>query len=287
MLAALAATLLLAAPVPAPASAGPPTLCFPLDIGEARSLPWVEGAWGADPQYDLQRLPADTYDILLRSDDPLVHAETLRRAVVYLTGAGEARAKPSAAVREELLAALFEELEFDRDVHGAAGKAACEKQKAACEGAKACDKPATGAVGAAGVRHWVAPVEPAWGGRTCQAQGRPADLCFFDVGYLRAVLREAGAPRHADGAAELRVALALDPADARLQLVSGLGLLDHQDPAARAEGWKLLDSAAAVPEDCPTRAAVRKNLLATAGRMLNVKDHDQLVDRIRQHLAPG
>ncbi|MBM3986018.1 MAG: hypothetical protein FJ296_10080, partial [Planctomycetes bacterium] len=176
---ALAATLLLAAPAPAvaPAAAGPPTLCFALDIGEAHSLPWTGGAWGADPQYDLQRLPTDTYGILLRSDDPLVHAETLRRAVIYLTGAGEARAEPPAAVREELLAALFQELEFDRDVHGAAGKAASEKQKAACEGAKSCDKPAAGAVGAAGVRHWVAPVEPAWGGRVCQAQGRPADLC--------------------------------------------------------------------------------------------------------------
>jgi hypothetical protein len=190
-------------------------------------------------------------------------------------------------VREELLAALFEELDFDRDVHGAAGKAASDKLKAACEGAKACDKPAAGAAGAAGVRHWVAPLEPAWGGRTCQAQGRPADLCYFDVGYLRAVLREAGAPRHEDGATELRVALALDVADPRLQLVSGLGLLDHPDAAARAEGWKLLDSAAAVPEDSPARAAVRSNLLATAGRMLNVKDHDALVDRIRQHLAPG
>jgi hypothetical protein len=285
MLAFLAATLILAAP--APASAGPPTRGFPLDIGDSRSLPWGEGAWGADAQYDLRRLPGDTYDILLRSDDPLVHAETLRRAVVYLTGAGEARAKPSVQVREELLAALFEELEFDRDVHGAAGKAASEKLKAACEGAKACDKPAAGAVGAAGVRHWVAPLEPAWGGRTCQAQGRPAELCYFDVGYLRAALREAGAPRPGDGAAELRVALALDGADPRLQLVAGLGLLDHPDAAARAEGWKLLDSAAAVPEDSPARAVVRSNLLATAGRMLNVKDHEQLVDRIRQHLAPG
>ena len=85
MLAALAVTLVLAAPAPV---AGPPALCFPLDIGEARSLPWGEGAFAADPQYDVRHLPADTYDILLRSDDPFVHAETLRRAAIYLTGAG-------------------------------------------------------------------------------------------------------------------------------------------------------------------------------------------------------
>ncbi len=282
MLAALAATLLFAAP--APASVGPPTLCFQLDIGEATSLPWGAGAFGADPDYDLQRLPQDTYDILLRSDDPFVHAETLRRAVVYLTGAGKTRAKPSAEVGEALLAALFEELEFDRAVHDAAGKAACEEQKAACEEAKACEKPAPGA---AGVRHWILPVEPAWGGRVCQAKGRPADLCFFDVGYLRAVLREAGAARREDGATELRVMLALDAADPRLQLLAGLGLVDHPDQALRTEGWKLLDSAAAVAEDSPARATVRRNLLGTAGRILGAKDHDELVDRIRQRLAPG
>lgn len=283
---ALVATLLLAAP--SPAAAGPPALCFPLDIGEARSLPWGEGAFAADPQYDVARLPADTYDILLRSDDPFVHAETLRRAAVYLTGAGGAPVQAAPEVRAEALTKLLAELEFDRAVHAAAGKAAREQQAAAAQAGQAsCDQPCAAPVGAAAVRHLVLPVEPAWGGRVCEAQSRKASLCFLDEGYLLAALRQAGAPRADDGTAALRTALALDAGNPALRLVAGLGLMEHADAAVRAEGWRHLDTADTLAEDAPDGARVRRNLVATAGHILGIQDHDRLVEHIRRKFAQG
>jgi len=75
-------TLLLAATA---ALAGPPIICQRVEIGNARSLPWreVKGWDGADRQYDVTRLSADTLAAL--SADPAlnVHMETLRRAAVY------------------------------------------------------------------------------------------------------------------------------------------------------------------------------------------------------------
>jgi len=48
-----------------PAFAGPPLVCFPFDIGHARSLPIVSTGYGAiDPVYDASRLTADTLDLL-------------------------------------------------------------------------------------------------------------------------------------------------------------------------------------------------------------------------------
>ncbi len=68
-----------------PALAGPPLLCHPYDIGQARSLPWdgstswFHGAAG----YDVGRLVSDT-DALLTPDAPvIVRMETIRRAVIY------------------------------------------------------------------------------------------------------------------------------------------------------------------------------------------------------------
>jgi hypothetical protein len=64
-----------------PALAGPPLLVHPYDIGTARSLPWSHPQGRAD--YDRSRLVEDTIAILTSSDSPLVHMETLRRAIVY------------------------------------------------------------------------------------------------------------------------------------------------------------------------------------------------------------
>ena len=66
------------------AKAGPPLICHPLDIGNAKSLPWSGSAWRAiKTDYNIARLVADTLT-LLDSDMPvIVRMETLRRASVY------------------------------------------------------------------------------------------------------------------------------------------------------------------------------------------------------------
>jgi hypothetical protein len=70
---------------PAAAQAGPPLLCFPIPIGDARSLAWgTGGSWNEPhPGYDRARLAADTLALLGPQAPVLVRMETLRRAVVY------------------------------------------------------------------------------------------------------------------------------------------------------------------------------------------------------------
>jgi len=68
-----------------PLFAGPPLLCHPFDIGQARSLPWNgTGAWwNGRADYDLKSLVADTEAILTPSTPVIVRMETLRRAAIY------------------------------------------------------------------------------------------------------------------------------------------------------------------------------------------------------------
>ena len=67
------------------AKAGPPLICHPYNIGDAKSLPWATGSdWNApDPAYNIQHLVDDTLAILDQSPTVLVRMETLRRAVLY------------------------------------------------------------------------------------------------------------------------------------------------------------------------------------------------------------
>lgn len=77
----------------APAIAGPPLLCHPYDIGNARSLPWdTSSGWSATaPGYNVQNLLADTEALLTPSTPVIVRMETLRRASIYAsTDAGVA-----------------------------------------------------------------------------------------------------------------------------------------------------------------------------------------------------
>ena len=94
--------LLFTLAVAAPVFAGPPLLCHPFDIGNARSLPWdgskawFQGAAG----YDVSGLLADTEAILTPSTPVIVRMETLRRAAIY--------ASRDRQVAERLLAKLTE-----------------------------------------------------------------------------------------------------------------------------------------------------------------------------------
>ncbi|HLK17494.1 MAG TPA: hypothetical protein VKT81_01020 [Bryobacteraceae bacterium] len=68
------------------AQAGPPLICHPYAIGDAKSLPWSASTrdWDAtDPAYNTQNLANDTLQLLDQSPSVLVRMETLRRAVIY------------------------------------------------------------------------------------------------------------------------------------------------------------------------------------------------------------
>lgn len=67
------------------ASAGPPLVCHPIDIGSARSLPWntVAGWNGMVRSYDVSRVAADTIALLGTAPETSVQMETLRRAAIY------------------------------------------------------------------------------------------------------------------------------------------------------------------------------------------------------------
>jgi len=81
------------------AMAGPPLICHPIAIGQAKSLPRVDLNYQeGDGGYDLQNLTKDTLAILDSNTSVLVRMETLRRATLY------ARRNPQMA--KELLTRL-------------------------------------------------------------------------------------------------------------------------------------------------------------------------------------
>jgi hypothetical protein len=67
------------------AQAGPPLICHPYNIGDAKSLPWGSGTnWdNPSPGYNVKNLASDTLAILDQATPVLVRMETLRRAVLY------------------------------------------------------------------------------------------------------------------------------------------------------------------------------------------------------------
>jgi hypothetical protein len=67
-----------------PVLAGPPLLCFPFEIGTAKSLPIGIGGWHAiDGRYDTSRLIDDTLALLTPPTPIVTRMETLRRATLY------------------------------------------------------------------------------------------------------------------------------------------------------------------------------------------------------------
>jgi hypothetical protein len=82
------------------AQAGPPLICHPIEIGQAKSLPWISHSWNLNGSetYDLKNLTRDTLAILGPDTPVLVRMETLRRATLY--------ARKDPVVAKELLARL-------------------------------------------------------------------------------------------------------------------------------------------------------------------------------------
>src|SRR5882672_3899519 len=80
LLLALAAAIFVARP----ALAGPPLICFPFEIGTAKSLPIGTGGWHAiDNRYDTSHLVDDTLALLTPKTSIVTRMETLRRATLY------------------------------------------------------------------------------------------------------------------------------------------------------------------------------------------------------------
>src|SRR5256885_6871456 len=93
------------------ALAGPPLVCHPFEIGNARSLPWSGAQWrDVDKNYDISRLVEDTLRVLTPETPVLVRMETLRRATVYAVWSMSDRkvdyAVKDASVANALLARL-------------------------------------------------------------------------------------------------------------------------------------------------------------------------------------
>jgi hypothetical protein len=83
------------------AQAGPPLICHTIEIGQARSLPWISHSWnlGGSENYEVKNLVRDTLEILGPETPVLVRMETIRRATLY--------ARKDPAVAKELLARLY------------------------------------------------------------------------------------------------------------------------------------------------------------------------------------
>ena len=82
------------------AQAGPPLICHPIEIRQAKSLPWVEFNHSGRTDYDLKNLSRDTLAILDSHTPVLVRMETLRRATIY--------ARHDTQVAKELITRLQE-----------------------------------------------------------------------------------------------------------------------------------------------------------------------------------
>jgi hypothetical protein len=81
------------------AQGGPPLICHPIEIGQAKSLPWVDLSYQkGSTGYDLKNLTRDTLAILDSNTPVLVRMETLRRATLY--------ARQDRQVAKELLTRL-------------------------------------------------------------------------------------------------------------------------------------------------------------------------------------
>lgn len=81
--------------------AGPPLVCHPIQIGNARSLPGGGGPFGTLASYDRTKLIEDVLDLLKPDMPVLVRMETLRRATLYASGIYQRNNKWSSQTDED------------------------------------------------------------------------------------------------------------------------------------------------------------------------------------------
>ena len=78
-----------------PATAGPPLLCHPFDIGGATSLPWdgSRAFWQGRADYRIANVVTDTESLLGPAVPVIVRMETLRRAAIYASANADLAAR--------------------------------------------------------------------------------------------------------------------------------------------------------------------------------------------------
>jgi len=83
-----------------PATAGPPLLCHPFDIGAATSLPWdgSRAFWQGRADYRVADVVSDTESLLGPAVPVIVRMETLRRAAIYASAHADLAARLHASL---------------------------------------------------------------------------------------------------------------------------------------------------------------------------------------------
>jgi hypothetical protein len=87
--------------------AGPPLICHPYAIGNAKSLPAGDDWHGVSKNYDRQNLVRDTLALLTPQTPILVRMETLRRAAIYATAEMRGWDKGAYTTEDRALAAAL------------------------------------------------------------------------------------------------------------------------------------------------------------------------------------
>ena len=239
----------MAAPLNTPLNAmfGPPAICFPIDIGDAASLPWAKRhAWSAKlPGYDVTRCVDDTLAILDASDDALVHMETLRRFGVYVSGIGGDKPKTAewrAMETQRLLSNLAQRTE------------------------RGVVKTKTG-----GGHVHAAEIE---------AAGRNLGLAGFDLAYLKVVLSQSGLHRTDLDMAALQTALQLRPNDGALHFGAAVASFDTREH--REQMWIHLDKALALADD--RDGLLNRNIVEVMGHFLGATTREHLEEKVAREL---
>lgn len=229
-----------------PSTAGPPAICFPLEIGDHRSLPWGDGPFRQPADYALSNLTVDVVQILNASDHAVVHMETLRRAAIMVgmrdssaeakavsASAQKTRAKLRGEQRQQLIASL--------------------RQRALAEFLKQPSDQAP--------------------------SGRALGLALLDLGYLLGALGQIGSSDWADDNGELERATALCDGDGHVWLgycLAGFERHNHSFPAPALR--KVCRLAA-------SDKTLRANLVATIGVVSGNNSYDELVAWANQQSA--
>jgi hypothetical protein len=93
------------------AQAGPPLICHPYEIGNAKSLPWAGSEWrDVKKDYDINRLVNDTLALLTPDAPVIARMETLRRATIYAVWSKVDQKVGYAAKNEKVAGELLERL---------------------------------------------------------------------------------------------------------------------------------------------------------------------------------
>lgn len=290
----LTALLLLAQPIPSPASPaaafGAPCVCFPL-VHAGPSLPEDPlGQAGWSPT----KLVDESLRILATADDACLRAETLRRALLALdTRGGDAQREARAQAQRGLVVQLRSQLE--RETQLAPLSRATLDLGAELEAAR------TRLLALGGVasveRHPGKSALIAWfDARQIDAQAlaeaahasaapsvappnaRPQALAGLALAFAGRALEQLGSRSEIDSFALARAAAAAQPADGSVQLVAGLVLFDGDTAGSAQLAREALRLAAG-------DARLGQNLLGTFGHFFGAQTLEELGPKLEQRAA--